>query len=109
VIAEITSLCRRGRVNFMFGGGGGVMATALVCAALGILAVSVFIATAIRQRAAFREQFPPISDAEFLARCPPGTSPDVALKVRRIVADMLAVEYERVYPSSRFVDDLAAD
>ena len=53
--------------------------------------------------------FPPISDKEFLARCTPGTSPEVAIKVRRIVAEMLPVDYERVYPSSRFVEDLGAD
>jgi hypothetical protein len=53
--------------------------------------------------------FPPISDNEFLARCTPGTSPVVALKVRRIVAERMPVEYERVYPSSRFIEDLGAD
>ena len=57
----------------------------------------------------FNRQFPPISDAEFLARCTPGTRPEVALKVRQIIADQLAVEYERIYPSTRFVDDLGAD
>ena len=59
-----------------------------------------------RKRAMFAEQFPPISDAELMERCPPGTSPSVALKVRRIVADQLGVEYERIYPSSSFVRDL---
>jgi hypothetical protein len=53
--------------------------------------------------------FPPISDDEFLARCTPGTRPEVALKVRRIVAGRMPVEYERVYPSSRFIEDLGAD
>ena len=61
-----------------------------------------------RRRAAFEEQFPPISDAEFVARCTPGTDPTVALKVRRILADSLCVEYERIYPSSRLVEDLGA-
>src|SRR6476646_800611 len=57
-----------------------------------------------RQRlAAFRKRFPPISDEEFMAQCPPGTSRDVALRVRRIVADSLGVEYHRVYPSSSLV------
>jgi hypothetical protein len=59
-----------------------------------------------RERA--RERFPPISDAEFLARCTPGTNPKVALKVRQIVAEFFAIEYERVHPSSSFVDDLGA-
>ncbi|MBO0698248.1 MAG: hypothetical protein J2P46_07635 [Zavarzinella sp.] len=82
-----------------------------VLASVSILVIGalVCVVAAIRIRATRADDFPPISDAEFLARCKPGTSPEVALKVRRIVAKTLAVEYERVYPSSRFVDDLAAD
>ena len=60
-------------------------------------------------RVVSKVQFPPISDDEFIARCGPGTNPEVALKVRKIVADRLGVDYERVYPSSRFVEDLGAD
>ena len=59
-----------------------------------------------RARAAFEERFPPISDAEFLALCRPGTDPEVALKVRRMVAEYFDVEYERVHPSMTFVEDL---
>jgi hypothetical protein len=78
------------------------------------LAVLVLVLLArretLRERAAVapREQFPPITDAEFLALCPPGTNPEVALKVRRIVADYFGVEYERVHPSMSFLDDLGA-
>lgn len=71
--------------------------------------VLVGILAAKHRRAAFEERFPPISDAEFLARCPPGTTPEVAFKVRRIVAAHFAVEYERVYPSTSFIEDLGAD
>ncbi|ADB18282.1 hypothetical protein Psta_3621 [Pirellula staleyi DSM 6068] len=46
--------------------------------------------------------FPPISDDEFMARCPPGTNRDVALKVRRIIAEQLGYPYERIHPTSRF-------
>lgn len=74
-----------------------------------ILLVAVLVGVTAARRAAFEERFPPISDAEFLARCPPGTNPAVALKVRRIVAEYLAIEYARVHPSMRFVDDLGAD
>jgi hypothetical protein len=74
-----------------------------------IVVVVIFVGMAIRDRIAFRERFPPISDAEFMALCPPGTSPDVALRVRRIVAEALAVEYDRIYPSSRLIEDLGAD
>jgi len=85
---------------------------ALVIVALGALGLGVVLALVCdmgRGRAAFKEHFPPISDAEFLARCSPGTSPDVAIKVRRIVAHFLAVEYERIHPSMRFVEDIGAD
>jgi hypothetical protein len=74
-----------------------------------LLFLCVCFIIAKRLREAFEERFPPISDAEFLSRCTPGTNPKVALKVRRIVADSLGIEYGRVYPSSRFVEDLGAD
>lgn len=57
----------------------------------------------------FNDRFPPISDDEFVARCTPGTRRDTALRVRRIVSEQLGVEYARIYPSSRFVQDLNAD
>jgi hypothetical protein len=86
----------------------------MMCAVLvWIVAIFLFGAlimiVAARQRQAFEEQFPPISDEEFVARCRPGTNPQIALKVRAIVADQLGVEYARIYPSSSFVEDLGAD
>jgi hypothetical protein len=85
----------------------------ILACAFGFLGVGlvVLLVCAVRQRdrERFNEQFPPISDDEFIARCSPGTNPKVALKVRRIVADCLGVEYDRIYPSSRFVEDLGAD
>jgi hypothetical protein len=85
----------------------------LLCYALGASALLLLVVVLWRQagqeREKFQSQFPPISDDEFLARCTPGTSPQVALKVRRIVAENLGVEYGRIYPSSRFVEDLGAD
>jgi hypothetical protein len=57
----------------------------------------------------FNDRSPPISDDEFLACCGPGTNPEVALKVRRIVPDQMGVDYARNYPSTRFVEDLGAD
>jgi hypothetical protein len=75
-----------------------------------VLVVLAAITVIERQRGAvFRKKFPPISDEEFMAQCPPGTSREVALKVRRIVADQLGLEYERIYPSASFVNDLGAD
>ena len=73
------------------------------------IAVLAGVASAVRLSGAFKERFPPISDAEFLARCRPGTNPEVALKVRKIVAEHFAVEYERVHPATSFIEDLGAD
>lgn len=52
---------------------------------------------------------PPISDAEFVARCTPETTPWVALRVRRIIADNFGLDYNRVYPSHDFRDDFGVD
>jgi hypothetical protein len=77
--------------------------------AIVLVAVVAAIAMVRRDITSFRERFPPISDAEFLARCRPGTNPEVALKVRRIVAKHFGIEYERVYPSMTFIEDIGAD
>lgn len=73
---------------------------------LGLVAVGTSVAF---REARLSREFPPISDDEFVARCSPGTSRHVALKVREIVARNLAVEYERVHPSMRFIEDIGAD
>ena len=80
-----------------------------VGATLLLTAVLIGIAVAKHNRAAFEERFPPISDAEYLARCSPGVDPKVALKVREIVAEYFAIEYERVHPSMTFIEDIGAD
>jgi hypothetical protein len=81
------------------------METALVCGAVVAVVVVVCVAE-WRAHRRFRERFPPISDAEFLARCKPDTNPVVALKVRRIIADALSIEHERVHPDARLLADL---
>lgn len=85
------------------------MGVAAIVIGLAGAVVAVWVLRASRDSKAFDGQFPPISDAEFVARCSPGTSPEVALKVRRIVADHLAVEYDRIRPSTRFIEDIGAD
>lgn len=50
-----------------------------------------------------------ISDEEFLAACSPGTRPEVALKVRAIISEQLAIPENEIHPSHRFVEDLRAD
>ncbi len=76
---------------------------------IGLALVFAFVVGCVWMAKNEREAFPPISDEEFLARCRPGTNPEVALKVRRIVAEHFAIEYERVHPEMRFVEDIGAD
>ena len=82
------------------------MVTTLLVALGLLIALAVLRSVPKGEQIAFNERFPPISDEEFLALCRPGTNPVIALKVRKIVADSSGVEYERIYPSTRFVEDL---
>ena len=61
------------------------------------------------QHSDYLRTHPPISDEEFLRRCSPGTPPDVALRVREIVAEVSCVPADQISPDARFVDDLAMD
>jgi hypothetical protein len=84
------------------------MIQGLLCAAVAVALIVFCVVKERRVRADFEERFPPISDEEFLARCQPGTDPKVALGVRRIIAEVFAIEYERVHPSMRLTKDLGA-
>lgn len=80
---------------------------------LGVVALLLLLFTVVcwlpaRQQAAF-SAIPPITDDEFMARLPAGTNRDIALKVRRIVAEQFNVEYARITPETSFVNDLGAD
>jgi hypothetical protein len=66
------------------------------------------VISAKRKRESFENNFPPISDAEFIARCAPEIDPNIAVRVRRVLAECLCVEEEQIYPSSRLVADLGA-
>jgi hypothetical protein len=85
------------------------MGTVVVCVAVFVVAVVLGVVFVRGGQAAFNERFPPISDAEFLAKCKPGTNPEVALKVRRMVAEYFAVAYDRVAPEMTFIEDIGAD
>jgi hypothetical protein len=85
------------------------MTEALLAALAFVVVVIVIRIIGSIHTADFNARFPPISDEEFVARCTPGTDPDVALRVRRIIASHLAVEYERVHPSMSFIEDIGAD
>lgn len=77
--------------------------------AIVVIGIAIAIACHSYSVARFNERFPPIDDDEFLRRCRPGTSRDVALRVRRIVSEQLGIEYARVYPEQKFVEDLSVD
>lgn len=62
-----------------------------------------------QNREAFTAKWPAIDDDEFVRRCPPGTRRRTALKVRRILADQLAIPYEHIHPQQRIIEDLNAD
>lgn len=83
---------------------------------LGVVAIAAVVVAALfviiseqRDREAFNACWPPISDDEFIAACPPGTDRYIALKVRRIVSEQLGLEYSRLHPAMRFVEDLGLD
>lgn len=56
-----------------------------------------------------KDKWPPITEDEFIRRCSPGVDRERALKVRRIIAEQLGADYDRVYPEHRFVEDLGCD
>lgn len=60
-------------------------------------------------RSEISQKFLPISDDEFLARCKPGTDPEVALKVRAIISEQLGIPANEIHPEHRFIEDLGAD
>jgi hypothetical protein len=79
-----------------------------ICVVIALIVAALYLMARL-DRARFERRFPPISDDEFMALCKPGTSREVALKVRRIVSQQLGVDYNRIYPSSSFVQDLGCD
>lgn len=83
-----------------------MLVTILVVA---VLAIGLALALCWPARSkAWLEKWPPISEDEFIRRCSPGVDRERALKVRRIIAEQLGVDYDRVYPEQRFVEDLGA-
>jgi len=53
-------------------------------------------------------RFSGVTTEQFLAAIP-DADPEIALRVRDIVAEQLDVPREEVHPESRFVEDLRAD
>ncbi len=78
------------------------MAACLVCL------ICIISGIDSRHRHNFNKKWPAITDDEFLKRCPPGSDPEVALKVRRIISECLNVPYLQIHPQHRFVEDLQA-
>ena len=73
-----------------------------------ILLILVVIGAFALMRGSFTDRYdrqhPPISDDEFMTRLPPGTSRDIALRVRTIVAEQSGIERDRIYPDSTFIE-----
>jgi hypothetical protein len=74
-----------------------------------LLIIAIALVCGVTSRRRFESRFPPISDDEFVELCGPGTNREIALRVRRIVSDQLGVDYDRIHPSSSFVNDLGCD
>lgn len=81
----------------------------LWCILLLVVTVSLVACWLMRLGVPCEEKWPPISEEEFLRRCSPGVDRERALKVRRIISNHLGVDYDRVYPEQRFVEDLGCD
>lgn len=86
----------------------------IVLGTIAVLVVESLVRRAIRRDRQFAfgppyEQSDPITDEEFVALCRPGVKSEVALKVRAIVAEQLAIPPELIRPEHRFVEDLLAD
>ncbi|MCA9188873.1 MAG: hypothetical protein R3E01_22760 [Pirellulaceae bacterium] len=79
-----------------------------IASAVSIVAALTIFAAIDRLRVAkrFRATFTLIDDDEFLRRCGNGVSRNVALRVRRCVADQLGLPYKCIYPEHTFVEDL---
>ena len=85
------------------------MAIWLIAITALIIVVVIFALPSTTPQERLESRFPPITDDEFVELCGPGTNRDVALRVRRIVAEQLGVEYDRIHPSCSFVNDLGCD
>ncbi len=53
---------------------------------------------------AFYKKWPAINDDEFVRRCSPGISREVAIKVRKIISDVSGEEYEHIHPEQQLSD-----
>jgi len=58
---------------------------------------------------AFDQEWPPISDEEFLELCGPETDPKIALKVREIFSKISGVDENQIYPDQKLWDDLGLE
>jgi len=66
--------------------------------------VAIIIVCEFRRAIKYRAKYPPISDDEFMEKLPPGTSRDVAMRVRTIVVKQMGVDRKRIHPDSKFID-----
>ncbi|MCA9023824.1 MAG: hypothetical protein KDA86_01300 [Planctomycetaceae bacterium] len=51
----------------------------------------------------YQDKFPPISDEEFVARCEPSVSLEVAHGVRQTIGSIFGIEAERIHPETNLI------
>ena len=73
--------------------------------ALGVLALLGGLAMGGEEQRVI-DEFPPISDEEFVKLCRPGTDPKIALRVRRLLADYIGRPVESIHPDMSLTNDL---
>ena len=80
------------------------MVTSIAFIVAVVVAIAICMVGEIRRAQKIRAKYPPISDEEFMAKLPPGTSRDIAMRVRSIVAEQMGVDRERIHPDTKFTD-----
>lgn len=83
-----------------------IFAPLTVFAVILINLVILLVLKSIRDHNKYVQKYPPISDEEFMARLPRGTSRDTALRIRAIISAQMGVPIENIHPETRFEDFL---
>jgi hypothetical protein len=78
------------------------MESVLVIVAIVIVVAIVCLVDRYRFRSPYTREA--ISEDEFMAKLPAGTSRDVALRVRAIISEQSGIDAELIHPDSTFID-----
>ena len=88
-----------------------LIVTVFGCIAGIVAGLYVFLLVVDRKRQArhwdaYCETHPPISDEEFVQLCAPGVKREIALRVRAIICDCTGIDYDRIHPDTRLMQDV---